>query len=136
MGEELLVIKRGYVYEFDPKTELSGKVYALAVSSDSRGSDNIVSIIILSLKYAAECVQINNNQFPDGVLYCNCGKVTHTERYRLTKEVAKVSEKKMSKIDTLIANALGINPFMTIAENKVYKELYYSLLDKALGGEI
>lgn len=134
MSEELLFIKRGHVYEFDPKTEFTSKAYALAVSSDSRGSDNIVSIIILSLNYTAECVQINNSQFPEGTLYCNCGKVTHTERYRLTKEVTKVSERKMSKIDTLIANALGINPLMTVAENKVYKELYCDLLDRMLEG--
>ena len=66
-------------------------------------------------------------------MYCNCGKVTCTERSRLIREVAKVSDKKMQKIDMLIANALGINPVEVVAENKVYKELYLELLERVLG---
>lgn len=130
--ENLLVIKRGYIYEFNPKTEFDGKAFALAVSSDARGADNIVSIIILSQNPSTECVQIANSQFPEGVLYCNCGKVTCTERSRLIREIAKVNYKKMNKIDMLIGNALGINPVEIVAENKVYKELYTELLERIL----
>lgn len=133
MAENLLVIKRGYIYEFEPKTEFIGKAFALAVSSDARGADNIVSIIILSQNPSTECAQIVNSQFAEGILYCNCGKVTCTERSRLIREVAKVSDKKMQKIDMLIANALGINPVEVVAENKVYKELYLELLERVLG---
>lgn len=130
--EELLIIKRGYIYEFKPKSEFDGTAYALAVSADSRGADNIVSIIILSQNPSTECVQIVNSKFDGNVMYCNCGKVTSTERCRLTREVSKVSEKKMSKINMLIGNALGINPLITTAENKVYKELYMDLLERIL----
>lgn len=130
--EDLLIIKRGYIYEFKPKSEFDGTAYALAVSADSRGADNIVSIIILSQIPSTECVQIANSQFPEGVLYCNCGKVTCTERSRLIREVSKVNDKKMSKIDLLIGNALGINPVEIVAENKVYKELYTELLERIL----
>ena len=130
--DDLLIIKRGYIYEFKPKSEFDGTAYALAVSADSRGADNIVSIIILSQNPSTECVQIANSQFPEGVLYCNCGKVTCTERSRLIREVSKVNDKKMSKIDLLIGNALGINPVEIVAENKVYKELYTELLERIL----
>lgn len=133
MTEDLLIIKRGYIYEFTPKTDFGCKVFALAVSADSRGADNIVSIIILSPNPGAESVQIVNNAFPENVLWCNCGKVTPTERERLTREVSKVSDKKMQKIDNMIAHALGINPLMMEAENKVYKELYTDLLERLLG---
>lgn len=136
MTEELLIIKRGYIYEFTPKTDFGCKVFALAVSADSRCADNIVSIIILSPNPGAGNVQIVNNAFPENILYCNCGKVTHTERDRLLREVSKVSDKKMEKIDRSIAYALGLNPMMVDAENKVYKELYKELLDKVLRGEI
>lgn len=134
MINDMLIIKRGYVYEFNPKTEFIGKAFALAVSSNSRCADNIVSIIILSQNPSPECVQITNSQFPDEIMYCNCGKVTCTERGRLIREVSKVSDKKMDKIDRLISSALGINPLMIEAENKIYKELYTELLDKLLGG--
>ena len=40
----------------------------------------------------------------------------------------------MARIDWLIGNALGINPAALEVENRVYKELYLELLDKALGG--
>lgn len=133
MTEDLLFIKRGYIYEFTPKTDFGGKVFALAVSADSRCADNIVSIIILSPNPGADSVQIANNAFPDNVLWCNCGKVTSTERERLTREVSKVSDKKMQKIDNMIAHAIGINPMMMEAENKVYKELYADLLERLLG---
>ena len=33
----------------------------------------------------------------------------------------------------MIAHALGINPLMMEAENKVYKELYTDLLERLLG---
>lgn len=130
--EELLIVKRGYIYEFNPKTEFAGKAFALAVSSNARGADNIVSIIILSQNPSTECIQLANSQFPEGVMYCNCGKVTCTERARLIREISKVSDKKMSKIDLLIGNALGINTVEIIAENKVYKELYTELLERVL----
>ena len=131
MTEELLMIKRGYIYEFQP--EFDGKVYALAVSADSRGASNIVSIIILSCNPSPECIAISNSQFEEQTLYCNCGKVTSTERGRLLREVAKVSDRKMQKIDRQIAYSLGLNPMMMDAENKVYKELYESLLNRVLG---
>lgn len=133
MNEELLIIKRGYIYEFEPKSDFDGKVYALAVSADSRGADNIVSIIILSSNPSPSCITISNNQFPEHVLYCNCGKVTCTARNQLLREVSKVSDKKMQKIDRQIAHSLGINPLMMEAENKVYKELYERMLNWVLG---
>ena len=133
MGEELLLIKRGYIYEFQPKTDFDGKVYVLAVSAESRGADNIVSIIMLSRNPSPECITISNSQFAERTLYCNCGKVTSTERGRLLREVAKVSDRKMQKIDCQIAYSLGLNPMMMDAENKVYKELYESLLNRVLG---
>lgn len=131
--DELLIIKRGYIYEFEPKTDCENKLFALAVSSDGRSADNVVSVIILSKIYSFGCVEIVNNQFPESVLYCNCGKVTHAERYRLKREISKVSDRKMEKIDRAIASALGINPMMMEAENKVYKELYQELLERVLG---
>ena len=133
MTEELLIIKRGYIYEFTPKTDVGCKVFALAVSADSRCADNIVSIIILSPNPSPECITISNSQFAEQSLYCNCGKVTSTERGRLLREVAKVSDRKMQKIDRQIAYSLGLNPMMMDAENKVYKELYESLLNRVLG---
>ena len=133
--DELLIIKRGYVYEFETKSDFSGKCYALAVSADSRGADNLVSVILLSSTYAPDYVQVANSQFPEGVLYCNCGKVTFTERARLTREVFKISAKKMERIDRLIGNALGLNPAALEVENRVYKELYLELLDRVLGGD-
>lgn len=132
---ELLIIKRGYIYEFETKSEFSGKCFALAVCSDSRGADNLVSVIILSPNPSPDTVQIANSQFPEGSLWCNCGKVTFTERERLVREVGKVNEKKMAKIDYLIGNALGINTALVAAENKVYKELYLELLERVLGNE-
>lgn len=133
MSEELLLIKRGYVYEFQPKTEFDGKAYVLAVSADNRGADNIVSIIILSRNPSPGCITISNSQFAEQTLYCNCGKVTSTERGRLLREVSKVSDRKMQKIDRQLAYSLGLNPMMMDAENKVYKELYESLLNRMLG---
>lgn len=135
MEKDGLIIKRGYIYEFEPKTEYKNKAYALAVSSDSRAMDNIVSIIILSKNYQIENIEIVNSQFEYGVMYCNCGKITHSERTRLVREVSKVSEKKMEKIDRLIAQNLGLNPLKTEAENIVYKELYHELLEKMVGGK-
>ena len=133
MTEELLLIKRGYIYEFQPKSEFDGKVYALAVSADSRGAGNIVRIIILSPNPSPECITISNSQFAEQTLYCNCGKVTSTERGRLLREVSKVSDRKMQKIDRQLAYSLGLNPMMMDVENKVYKKLYESLLNRVLG---
>lgn len=132
MEKELLLIKRGYVYEFEPKTEFSGKVYALAVSADRRGLDNVVSIILLSRNPSPECIEIANSQFAEGVLYCNCGKATSTERDRLTREVFKIADKKMKKIDSRLSSNLGLNPLEMEIENKVYKELYHELLERVI----
>lgn len=128
---EALIIKRGYIYKFEPKSDhYTNNCYALAVSADSRGADNIVSIILLSKTPTPECISIRNNQFPDEYLYCNFGKVTFTDRQRLTEEVTKLSDKKMEKIDRLISRGLGLNPEYMSAENAVYKDLYHELLEK------
>ena len=63
-------------------------------------------------------------------MYCNCGKVTFSERTRLTEEVTKVSDKKMAKISLLISRGLGIHPEYEEAKSQVYKELYDELLER------
>lgn len=132
MVKESLIIKRGYVYKFEPKSECAGDVFALAVSADARGADNIVNIILLSKELTPECVTIRNSKFPNDVMYCNCGKVTFSERTRLTEEVTKVSDKKMAKISLLISRGLGIHPEYEEAKSQVYKEMYDELLERMM----
>lgn len=133
MNKDTLIAKRGYIYEFETKTPYNSKVFALVVSSDARSADNIVNVILLSDTYMPECIEIRNNMFPTESLYCNCGKVTHTERNRLVKEICKISDKKMEKIDITLSRCLGLNPELLATENKVYKELYNGLLEKVIG---
>lgn len=131
--EGLLIIKRGYIYEFTPKTiGFTGKAYALAVSANNRGADNIVNIIMLSTTYIPESIPITNDTFPENILYCNCGKVTHTERMRLVKEIGKVSDKKMERIDNQISATLGLYPQELEVENRIYKDMYHNLLEKVV----
>lgn len=127
----MIQIKRGFIYEFTPKTSFDGTAFALVLSADGRCSDNLIYIIILSKSWSPLSIELRNSAFGgDGVLYANLGKITCTERARLTREVSAVSASKMEKINKMIPEILGCNPLMMEAENKVYKELYHELLEK------
>lgn len=133
---DTVIVKRGHIYEFEPKNEMPEKVFALAVSTDARATDNIVNVIVLTPKWNTVTVHIEHPEFPEGGLYINCGKLTFTERWRLKRDVFALDEPAMERVDRFLCGALGLFPERMLMENIVYREVYEDLLEKVLNHDM
>lgn len=99
------VAKRGYIYEFLEK-DGSYKNDVLVVSSDGRGYDKIISIIMLGDNPSGyDVVKVN---YDGRTRFVHRELVTYCARARLGKCICKVSDKVMADIDTGLARGLGL----------------------------
>lgn len=118
------IAERGCIYEFIEK-DGTHKNDVLVVSSNSRATDKIISILMLRDGLNGnDVVRIRYNN-RDRVVHCGC--VTFVDRSRLGGKLAKVSDKVMDDISLFMASQLGIDK-----DGKVYKALYEDLLNRVL----
>ena len=92
---------------------------ALIVSGDSRGRDDVLSIIILTNEPKSNIsVPITTNQ---GIMYADCGMISFALAYRFGVFLQSVKQKEMEKVDEGILNALGLEN--RVIEKEVVKEV-------------
>jgi len=122
-------IRRGFIYEFD-----TGKYeprYVLAVSSNSRSKDKLVSVIMFGNHGGGHDVVHVNNKCLGDMKYLHCALVTYTNREYLVREIGQVSADVMSKVDSKLCKELSIFEDGN-AELEFYKTVYYDLLDRCM----
>ena len=119
--------KRGYIYRFDDNKN-SHERYMLVVSSDTRATDKVVSVIMFGDSFLGhDVVKITNEAI--GVKYLHCGMITYTKREFLTEEVGKISAEELKAVEDILCRELSLREDV-VTELNLYKKLYEDLLNK------
>ena len=107
---------RGRIFHFLEKDGTSNKS-CLVISSDSRKTDKIVSILMLGTRDSSDAIEVM-----DG-FYVHCGLITYCDRKRLGDPITDIDGNTLYTIEEGINHALGLN--------KVdYETMYNDLLDR------
>lgn len=122
--------KRGHLFEFDDGKN-PVKRYVVVVSSDSRCTDKLVSVIMLGdSNKGRDVVKITNPNF-DSDKYVHCGMITYTKRDYLVKDVGVVSLETMQEIDKVISREFAIMEDISTRAS-FYETAYNELLDRCV----
>ena len=116
---------RGRIFHFLEKDGTSNKS-CLVISSDSRKTDKIVSILMLGTRDSSDANEVMNG------FYVHCGLITYCDRKRLGDPITDIDGNTLYTIEDGINRALGL-------KDKIdYEAMYNDLLDrvtkKAQGG--
>lgn len=132
----MLEAKRGYIYKFDDRKRDEDR-YVLVVSSDERERDNRISILMLGdSDVGHDVVRIKcDGMGSKPVRYVHCAMITYTNREYLVKEVCKLPNEKMEKIDKIICREFGLLEDLMFTAN-FYKNAYNELVDRLVNKEI
>ena len=123
--------KRGFVYRFtDDHAKWTDK-YVLVVSSDSRRTDKLVSILVLGDSSAGE--DVVPVKVPNvGTMYAHCGMITYIGRQLLSEEICQVAKATMTQINHMMLKQYGLVDEATLVKYNHYQTQYENLLDKLI----
>lgn len=119
--------KRGHIYRFDDSKN-SYERYVLVVSSNTRATDRIVSVIMFGDSFLGhDVVKITSEEI--GVKYLHCGMLTYTKREFLVEEIGQISTEELKAVENTLCHELSIREDV-VAELNFYKDAYENLLDR------
>ena len=122
--------RRGHIYEFcDGKN--TNRRYVLVVSSNTRATDKMVSVIMFGdSSLGHDVVKVTNEEI--GVKYLHCGMLTYTKREFLVEDIGTISAEELKQVEFILSRELSIREDV-VAELNFYKNAYTDLINKLVG---
>lgn len=121
--------KRGYIYEFSNGNVASNK-YMLVVANKYRAHDRMISIILLGDSNTGhDVVPINLREI--GQKYLHCGMLSYVKREFLIKEVCKVPDDIMQRVEDTICRELDLREDIKV-ERDFYKQAYEDIINRTV----
>ena len=130
--ERKSAVKRGFIYKWHEG--LQDERFVLVMSTNDRGNERFISILMLGNSGAGrDTVKVSNQSLGEDC-YVHCGMLTYVNRADMTeKPLTQVSDSTMAKIDRQLCIQLGITNEDTLAELRFYQRKCNELLEKCTG---
>lgn len=126
------ITKRGGIYKW--REGMTDEKNVLVVSSDSRGNERFVSVLMFgNSSVGKDVVEFNYESLGD-YKYVHCGMLTYVLREEMADQpFVTAREKTMAIVDRHLCSQLGIVAEDTLAELRFYKRKCDELIEKYTG---